>query len=188
MLEYIQRNWWVFAVRGVLAIIIGVLAFVRPDVTLVALVALFGAYALLDGIVSTVAAFTFSGSRYFGWLLLEGILGIAVGVLTFVYPGAIAVSLLYLLGAWLILTGILEIAAAIELRKLIDNEWLYLLGGIVSIAAGVLTFYRPNQSALAWLWVIGTYAILFGIMMLAVGFKVRKLGTESMPGNPVTHG
>ena len=188
MLEYLQRNWWVFAVRGVLAIVIGVLAFVRPDVTLVALVALFGAYALLDGIFTVATSFTLSGTRYFWWLLLEGILGIVVGVLTFVYPGAMAASLLILLGCWLIVTGIFEIGAAIELRKLIEDEWFYVLGGLFSIAAGVLTLYRPNQSALAWMWVIGVYAILFGIMMLAVGFKVRKLGTEPLPGNTVPHG
>ena len=184
MLEYIQRNWWLFAVRGVLAILIGVLAFVRPEATLVALIALFGAYALLDGIFTFASSFLLSGTRYFWWLLLEGILGIAVGVLTFVYPGAMAASLLLLLAAWLIVTGVIEIVAAIELRKQIDNEWLYLLGGLCSIGAGVLTLYRPNQSALAWLWVIGTYAILFGVMMLALGFKLRKLGTAAT----LTHG
>ena len=188
MLESIVRNWWVFAVRGALAILIGVLAFTRPDVTLVALVALFGAYALLDGILICFAAFMLSGTRYFGWLLLDGILGIAVGVLTFIYPGAIAVSLLYLLGAWLIVGGVFRIVAAIELRKQIDNEWVYVLSGVISIAAGVLTFYRPNQSALAWLWVIGIYAILYGIMMLTLGFKLRKMGTDAVPKDTVMHG
>jgi uncharacterized membrane protein HdeD (DUF308 family) len=187
MIETIVRNWWVFAVRGLLAILFGVLAFVKPDITLTALVALFGTYALLDGILSILAAFQLSGSRYFGWVLLEGILGIAVGVLTFMYPGATATSLLYLLGAWLIVGGIFRIVAAIELRSQIENEWVYVLSGILSIVAGALTFYRPNQSALAWLWVIGTYAILYGVMMLALGFKLRKLGDFVLPMDTVAH-
>jgi len=188
MLEYIQRHWWVFAVRGVLAIIVGVLAFVRPDITLVALIALFGAYALVDGIFSVVTSFLIYGSRYFWWLLLEGILGIAVGVMTFVNPHAMVASLLLLLGIWLIFSGIFRLVVAIELRKLLDNEWFYMLGSLCAIAAGVLTLYRPNQSALAWLWVIGFYAILYGILMLTLGFKLRKWGSEALPGNPVTHG
>ncbi len=188
MLESIVRNWWVFALRGVLAIAFGVLAFIRPEITLAALVALFGIYALLDGIFSFSAAFTLAGSRYFGWLLLEGLLGIAVGVLTFIYPHTAALSLLYLLGAWLIFDGILRIVAAVELRKLIEDEWVYLLGGIVSVAAGVLTMYRPNPSALAWMWVIGVYAVLYGILMLALGFKLHKLESDINSNKTVAQG
>jgi uncharacterized membrane protein HdeD (DUF308 family) len=188
MIEAIVRNWWVFAVRGAIAILFGVLAFVRPDITLVALVALFGAYALLDGILSLSAGFMLSGSRYFWWMLLDGILGIAVGVLTFVYPGVAAASLLLLLGAWLFVSGIFRIVAAIELRKQMDNEWVYILSGVLSIIAGVLTFARPGQSALAWLWVIGTYAILYGVMMVVLSFKLRNLAADALPKDTVAHG
>ncbi len=187
MFESMIRNWWVFVVRGVLAIVFGAPAFVRPDATLVALVALFGAYALLDGVLSLTTSFMLTGTRYFWWLLLEGVLGIAVGVLTFQHPGVTAASLLYLLGAWLTVGGIFRIVAAIELRKQIDNEWAYILSGFLSVVADVLTFYRPSQSALAWLWVIGTYAILYGVMMLVLGVKLRKLGTDVLPRNTVAH-
>jgi len=173
MSDSIVRNWWVFAVRGAFAILLGVLAFVKPNITLTFLVALFGAYALIDGIAECIAAPSLSGTRYFGWVLLSGILGILVGVLTFVYPGATVVALLYLLSAWLVVTGIFRIAVAIELRKLITDEWLLILSGIVSIAAGVMTASRPNAGLLAWLWVIGIYAIFYGCILMAGGFRLK---------------
>jgi uncharacterized membrane protein HdeD (DUF308 family) len=188
MIESMVRNWWVFVVRGILAILFGVLAFARPDITLVALVALFGTYALFDGILNITSAFMFSGSRYFWWVLLDGILGIAVGVMTFMHPGAIAASLLILLGIWLIVTGLFRIFAAIELRKVIDHEWAYIISGLLSVAVGVLTVSRPGQSALGWLWVIGTYAVLYGVILLVLGFKMKTLSSDILSSDSVAQG
>jgi uncharacterized membrane protein HdeD (DUF308 family) len=185
MLNLLVNKWWLFAVRGILAILFGVLAFVRPDATLLALVGLFGIYALADGFLSFAGAFALIGSRYFWWLLLEGVVGVAAGVLTFAMPGITALSLLVLLGAWLVVGGIFRIVSAIELRKQIDNEWLYILSGGMSVLAGALTFYGPLQSALGWIWVIGTYAVLFGVMSLGLGFKLPKLDSDGHAAEPV---
>lgn len=185
MIESMVRNWWVFIVRGTLAILFGVLAFARPDITLVALITLFGTYVLFDGILNITSAFMFSGSRYFWWVLLDGILGIAVGVLTFTHPGTIVASLLILLGSWLIVTGLFRIFAAIELRKMIDHEWAYIISGLLSAAVGVLTVSRPGQSALGWLWVIGMYAVLYGVTLLVLGFNIKSLSSNVLSNDSV---
>lgn len=178
LLQSLVKNWWVFALRGVMAIAFGVLAFARPDFSLAALVALFGAYALVDGIVMLAASPELSGTRYLGWALADGCLGIAAGVLTLLYPGATAIGLLYLLGAWLVVGGLGRIGLAIEMRKEIHNEWFIILGGILSVAAGALTFYAPIATALAWMWVIGFYAITYGVSMVGVGIKLHQLGSH----------
>lgn len=181
-IESVVKHWWVFLVRGVLAILFGCIAFARPGLTLGALVLLFGAWALVDGIMTTVAAPAFAGTRHFWWLLLDGVLGIVVGVLTFTYPPAAAASLLLLLALWLTFGGVFRIGAAIELRKELTNEWALVLSGLFSIAAGFLTVYRPNESAVAWMWVIGTYAILYGILMITVGMRVHQFGKSVITG------
>jgi uncharacterized membrane protein HdeD (DUF308 family) len=185
MLNLMVSKWWLFAVRGVLAILFGVLAFVRPDVTLVALVGLFGIYALADGFLGFAGAFALTGSRYFWWLLLEGIAGVTAGVFTFEMPGVTALSLLLLLGIWLVFSGIFRIVSAIELRKQMDNEWLYILSGVFSVIAGALTFCGPLQSAISWVWVIGVYAVLFGLMSLSLGVKLRKLDVDGQTSHTI---
>lgn len=186
LLQSVAKNWWLFAIRGVVAIGFGVLAFARPDISIAALVALFGAYALVDGLVMLVASPMLTGTPYFWWMLVDGLLGLAVGGLTLFYPAAAVVGLLTLLGVWLIIGGVVRIGLAIELRKEIQDEWFYILGGVLSVVAGALTLYRPASSAVAWMWVIGCYAIMYGVSMIAISIKLHHLGSNLSKPNPVS--
>jgi uncharacterized membrane protein HdeD (DUF308 family) len=174
MVVVLTRNWWALAIRALFAVIFGILAFAMPRVTLAALVLLFGAYAIADGVFAIIAAVKAAGgARRWWWLVLEGILSIAVGVLTFVMPGITALFLLYLIAFWAILTGAFEIGIAIRLRKEITGEWLMALCGIASVLFGVLLVFFPGAGALAVIWWIGAYAIVFGALLLALAFKLR---------------
>lgn len=174
MLTTLARYWWVLAVRGVAAVVFGILAFVWPGVTLATLVLLFGAYALVDGVFAVLAAVGGRRHNDHWWaLLLEGLLGIGVGVLTFRAPDITAVALLLYIAAWALATGVLEIVAAVRLRKEIEGEWWYVLGGLSSIVFAVLLLLRPDAGALALLWVIAIYAIVFGVTLVLLAFKVR---------------
>jgi uncharacterized membrane protein HdeD (DUF308 family) len=179
MAEILTRNWWLVALRGVVAVLFGIAAFVWPDLTLQALVILFGAYALVDGILAIAAGIAggdLSGSSRW-WLVLGGIAGVIVGLITFFYPNITAVVLLYFIGAWAIVTGIFQIAAAIQLRQVISDEWLLIFTGILSVIFGVLAFVYPQATALSILWLIAIYAIVLGIALVALGFRMRSLGT-----------
>jgi uncharacterized membrane protein HdeD (DUF308 family) len=175
MVMMLARNWWVLALRGLCAVIFGILAFIWPGITLGALVLLYGAFALIDGVLSIVAAISKSegGGRPWWALMLVGLLGIAAGVLTFVWPGITALVLLYLIAAWAIVSGILEIIAAIKLRKEIEGEWWLALTGILSVIFGVMLMARPGAGAIAVVWLIGLYALFFGIFHLALAFKLK---------------
>lgn len=179
MVEILRKNWWLVVLRGVAAIGFGILTFIWPGPTLATLVMLFGAYAMVEGtfaIASGVLKDSLSGSSR--WLLvLEGLVGIIVGVITFFAPGITAVGLLYYIGAWAIVTGIFKVVAAIQLRKVINDEWLLIFGGILSLLFGVLVFIYPGASALSILWLIGTYAVAFGTTTVALGFRLKGLGT-----------
>jgi uncharacterized membrane protein HdeD (DUF308 family) len=179
MAEILRKNWWLVVLRGVAAIVFGVLTFIWPGPTLAALVMLFGAYALVEGtfaIASGVFGGALSGSSR--WLLvLKGLAGVIIGLITFFVPGITAVGLLYAIGAWAIVTGIFEVVEAIQLRKELSNEWLLIFGGILSVAFGVLVFIYPGASALSILWLIGIYAVVFGITTVALGFRLKGLGT-----------
>jgi uncharacterized membrane protein HdeD (DUF308 family) len=179
MAQILKKNWWLVVLRGVVAIIFGILTFIWPGPTLAALVILFGVYAFVDGlfaIASGVTGSSLSGSSR--WLLvLEGLAGVIVGLITFFYPGITAVGLLYAIGAWAIVTGIFEVVAAIQLRKEISDEWLLIFGGILSVALGVLVFIYPGASALSILWLIGIYAVVSGAATVALGFRLKGLGT-----------
>ena len=175
MREVLTKHWWVFVVRGVLAVLFGLGTFLVPRVTLAVLILLYAAYALSDGVMTTIAAF---GSRTkgegFPWsVLLVGIMGIVAGIVTFMYPRLTALLLLYLIAAWHILRGVFEIIVAVRLRKEITGEGWLILGGIGSVAFGVLLYVMPGAGALALLWLIASYAIAFGILMIALGFKLR---------------
>lgn len=180
MLEQMVRNWWVMALRGVLAIIIGIIAFSWPRITLVALVWLWGSYALADGVFALIAAVRAAG-RQQRWvmLVLRGMTGIAAGIIAFAWTGMTAVVLVYLIAAWAIVSGIFEIAAAVRLRRVIEGEWLMGLSGVLSILLGVLIVAMPGAGLLAWVWMIGAYALLFGLAMLALAFRLRSLGQRS---------
>lgn len=168
--EY-ARHWWVLLVRGLFAVLFGVAAFAWPGPTLVALVFLYGAYALVDGVT---ALWTGAFARAW-WLVLSGLLGIAVGVGTFIYPGITAVALFYLIAAWAIIRGVFEIAAAIEFRKEIRGEWVLITGGICSIIFGVVLVAYPAPGVLALVWLIGAYALVFGVVMIVLAFQLRSL-------------
>ncbi|HEU5099034.1 MAG TPA: HdeD family acid-resistance protein [Roseiflexaceae bacterium] len=162
------------ALRGVLGILFGIGAFVWPGLTLAALILVFGAYVFVDGIFAVVAGIGMSRQIDRWWLIvLEGAAGIILGLLTFRSPDITALILLSFIAAWSILTGIFEIAMAVRLRKLIANEWLLILSGVVSIIFGALLIALPDAGALSIVWLLGSYALLFGILTLMLSFRLR---------------
>jgi uncharacterized membrane protein HdeD (DUF308 family) len=174
--SFLRRSWWLLLLRGLAAIAFGVILWVQPGISLAALVLLFGAYCMADGIFAVWTAIAGAKDSEQWWLLLlVGLLGIGIGILTFVAPGVTALALLFYIAIWAIATGVLEIAAAIRLRKEIDNEWLLLLAGLASVVFGVMLAARPGAGALAVLWLIGSYAIVFGVLLLILAFRVRKV-------------
>jgi uncharacterized membrane protein HdeD (DUF308 family) len=174
MLTQLARNWWVLALRGAIAVLFGLAAFVWPGITLAALVLLFGAYTLVDGVFAVIAALTGRSGHERWWvLLLEGLVGIAVGVLTFIWPAITEFALLYLIAAWAVVTGVIEIIAAIRLREELEGEWLLILGGIASVLLGLILLARPGAGALAVIWMIGAYAIVFGVLLVILAFRLR---------------
>src|SRR6266540_4229227 len=163
----LTRSWWILAIRGIAAILFGIAAFVWPSITLAALVLLFGAYALVDGIFAVIAGISVRKEQERWWMMiLEGVAGIVIGVLTFLYPGITALVLLYFIAAWSIVTGAFEIAAAIRLRREIEGEWLLGLAGFASLLFGVLLVILPGPGALA---------LIFGVLMLILAFRLRGL-------------
>lgn len=176
MFRVYTSSWWAWVLRGLAAIIFGVLAFVWPGITLTALVFLWGAYALVDGGFAIAAGVKAYGENKRWWvLLLEGILSVVAGVLAFAIPGITALVLLILIGAWAIVTGAFEIAAAIQLRKYIKGEWLLALAGIASALFGILMFVNPSAGAVAVVWLIGAYAVVFGFLLVALGLRLHTL-------------
>jgi uncharacterized membrane protein HdeD (DUF308 family) len=176
MLIVFTSSWWALALRGLAAVIFGILAFIWPHITLTALVFLFGAYALIDGVLAIIAGIKSHGEVNRWWLLLiEGILSVAAGIFAFVAPPITAFILLILIASWAIVTGAFEIGAAIQLRKYIKGEWLLALSGVISILFGAALLYNPVAGALAVVWIIGAYAIVFGVMLIALGFRLRGL-------------
>ena len=177
MLDVLTRYWWAVALRGALAVVFGLVALVWPGVTIIVLVALFGAYVLVDGVIALGAA-VFGGprpARRRGWLIFEAVTGIAAGVITFVWPGITALALLMVIAAWAVITGVVEIVAAVRLRRELEGEWLLAVSGVASIVFGLLLAIRPSAGAVAVVWLIGAYAILFGAVLVALGLRLRKL-------------
>ena len=168
-------HWWALALRGAIAIVFGLAALLRPGIALEALILLFGAYALVDGVFAIVGIFGGTRGGTPRWLLLiEGIAGILAGLIAFVLPGLTALLLLYLIAAWAIVTGIFEIATAIRLRNEIRGEWAVIAGGVLSVVFGVILIVVSSFAAiLSLIWLIGIYAVAFGIMLLFAGFRVR---------------
>jgi uncharacterized membrane protein HdeD (DUF308 family) len=170
-------KWWLFLLEGVLAIGFGVIAWVWPDLTVGTLVVLFGAFAFVNGVMNLAAAPGASALGGSPWgFIFQGVLGIATGVIVAVWPDISALALMYVIAAWAIVTGIYRIAVAIELRKLIDNEWLLALGGIASIAFGVLAAMFPGDGAVALVWAIGLYAIVFGVLLVGLSYRLHGWG------------
>ena len=173
----VSRFWWTLVLRGVVAILFGVLAFIWPGVTLGVLVLLFGAYALVDGIVAIIMGIKEYGDHERWWAtLLSGLVSTAAGLITFFMPGITALALLTLIAFWAIVRGVFEIVAAIRLRHEIEGELLLGLGGAVSIAFGLLMLMFPGAGALAVVWWIGAFAVIYGVMMMLLGFRLKGLG------------
>ena len=175
----LAQNWWLLLLRGIAAIAFGVLAFVWPGLTLLTLVLFYGAFALVDGVLAVIAAITgrTPGPRW--WLALVGIAGIVAGLLTFLWPGVTALVLLFFIAGWAIAIGIFEIVGAIRLRKEIDNEWLLIAGGVLSVLFGLAVLVVPGAGALALVWMIATYAIIYGIILVWFSLRLRTTAQSS---------
>jgi uncharacterized membrane protein HdeD (DUF308 family) len=174
MVHALAKNWWMLLLRGIAAIIFGGLSLAWPGMTLVTLILFYGAYVLVDGVLAIVAAITGGTLAPRWWLAVVGLLGIAAGLLTFMMPGVTALVLLYFIAGWAMATGVFQIIGAIRLRKEIDNEWLLVLGGLISVLFGGAMFAAPGAGALALVTVIGIYAIIIGVLLVALSFRLKK--------------
>lgn len=173
----LSRNWWVLLLRGLVAIAFGVLTYVQPGLSIASLVLLFGAYSMADGVLGVYSVIAGRKEREHWWvLLLEGLVGIGIGILTFFAPGVTTFALLFYIAVWAVTTGVLEIVAAVRLRREIEGEWLLVLGGLASVVFGVLLLANPGAGAVAVVWLIAAYAIAFGVVLCLLAFKARSFG------------
>jgi uncharacterized membrane protein HdeD (DUF308 family) len=179
MSNALSQYWWIVALRGAIAVIFGLLAFIWPEITLATLILFFGAYVLMDGVFSIIHAIGGWKEKDDRWfLLLEGLLGVGVGISTYRAPGITATGLLLYIAAWSLAMGILKIVTAIRLRKVIQGEWWLAASGIASLLFAALLMWFPAVGALGVLWLIASYAFIFGLILLAVGFKLRSLNVR----------
>ncbi|MFC4586205.1 HdeD family acid-resistance protein [Sphaerisporangium corydalis] len=176
-------HWWVLAVRGACGILFGILAIVWPLITLLTLVILFGAFAIVSGVFALIGAMRGAHpeeSRM--WLAASGVFGIVAGIVAWVWPGITAYALLLLIAAYAVVIGVVEIVAAVRRRKAGDTEWLYLVSGVLSVIFGILLFTWPASGALALTWLIGAFAIVYGASLLILAFRVRDVGHRGAAG------
>jgi uncharacterized membrane protein HdeD (DUF308 family) len=165
------QNWWILVLRGVVGVLFSILALAYPRDTVSALVILFGAYMLVDGVTALVMAFHVD--RGSGWLVLSGFAGIVAGLLTFFYPVVTAYALLYIIAAWAIISGVFEIVAAVEFRRALSDMWLLGLAGGLSIALGFLLAAAPDSGLIGLVWLLGGYALVFGVLYIIAGFRLK---------------
>lgn len=171
----LRRSWWVLMLRGVAAIVFGVLTWMQPAASAAALVLIFGAYVFVDGVLGVFSAIkSRNESRHWWMVLLWGLTGVVFGVLTVINPAITALVLTIYIGVWALITGVVEIVAALRLRKEIEGEWLLVLGGLISVLFGAFVLAQPGAGMMAMLWVIATYAVIFGVLMVLLAFKVKK--------------
>ena len=168
--------------RGVLGILFGLLAFVWPSITWLTLVIMFGIYTIVDGLVTIGSGLVRTKESARWWtFLLEGLIDIGAGAAALIWPGLATLVIIYVIAAWAVFTGILEIVAAIRLRHEITNEWVLALGGVISVAVGVLLFFQPAAGSLAIIWIIAAYALIFGILLVILGFRLRNWRGPNTP-------
>ena len=174
-LRPLTRSWWLILLRGIASILFGIAAFVWPGLTVLALTLLYGAFAMADGILALGAALTGSGERSIPtwWLVVIGLLGIAAGTVAFLWPGLTAFALVIVIGAWAVAIGVMQIIGAIWLRHEIEDEWLLIAAGILSVLFGTAVLLKPGAGALALAWAIGTFAILSGILLVAFALRIK---------------
>lgn len=171
----LHRTWWVLLLRGLAAIVFGILTWFQPAASATALVLIFGAYVFVDGLLGVYSAIrSRSQSRHWWLILLWGLTGVIVGVLTAINPVATALVLTIYIGVWALITGVMEIVTAIRLRKEIEGEWVLILGGLISVLFGAFVLMQPGAGMMAMLWVLASYAVVFGVLMVILAFKVRK--------------
>ena len=175
MIQLLARNWWAVELRGALTFVFGLLALFLPGITLGSMILVFGIYALAEGIVLIFMTFNRREAPHWWVTLLQGLAGIGAGIVTLAYPGVSAVALLVIIAAWAIVTGILEIAGAIILRKEIKGEWLLILSGILSLVFAYMLLANPAVGALTLVTLIGVYAVIFGILLMLLGARVHRL-------------
>lgn len=174
MIRILRRNWWAIAIRGIVALIFGLLVLIYPRQAVLILILLFGAYAGVDGIFAILSAVLAEQAHERWWpFVVEGIVGLAVAAVTFFFPRDAALAIYFLIAAWAIVTGIIEIVAAVRVRVAIANEVLLLISGIASVLFGALMIVFPAVGVLAVIWLIGFYALFFGALMLGFAFRIR---------------
>jgi uncharacterized membrane protein HdeD (DUF308 family) len=183
MFDMMTRTWWAVALRGAVAVLFGLLALIWPDITLFALIFLFGAYALVDGAFALGSAVfgENAGGSSRAWLAVQGVAGIGIGLIAFFWPNLTALFLLYLIAAWAIVTGVFSVVAAIRLRKEIQGEWLMALSGALSVVFGILLAVWPAAGALTVVLLIGAFALVFGLVLIALAFRLRRLRSDQAP-------
>ncbi len=162
-------HWWVLLLRGLVAILFGILAFAWPGLTVLLLVAIWGAYAFFDGVLALLAGIRGKWTS----LVVLGLLGIAAGLVAFFRPGLAAVTLLWVLAFWAIAAGVMQIAAAVRLRREIEGEWLWILTGVLTVGLGALLFLHPGEGILTVTWIIASLAVVWGILLVMLAFKVK---------------
>jgi uncharacterized membrane protein HdeD (DUF308 family) len=183
----LSRYWWMVALRGLLLLLFGLAAVLWPGATLTVLVLWIGAGFLVNGVLALAAAIAGRDVEGRGWLILEGVLGIGAGILTFLYPGITGLVLLWLVAGWAIVSGVLQIAAAVQFRKVIRGEWMLGLAGGLAIAFGVLLIARPGAGLLTLALLIGWFAIFYGVVLIALGFRLRAFARR-LGGEPLAAG
>ena len=175
MVTLYGRFWWSFFIRGIIATLFGLAAIVLPGVTLELLAILLAAFLIADGVFSFMASMGGKGTDPQWWLLLaEGLAGILIGILAIIWPGITVMAVIVIIAFWALLTGLLEIIAAVRLRHEIKGEWMLGLAGIISILFGIVLFANPGAGAVVLIWLVGIYAIVFGISMILLGLKLRQ--------------
>jgi uncharacterized membrane protein HdeD (DUF308 family) len=177
LLRAMADNWWLLLLRGIAAILFGILAFVWPGITLVTLTFMWGAYALLDGAVSLWAAIVGKGNEITPrwWLAVVGAAGILAGLVAFLSPGITALVLLMFIAGWAIVTGVFQIIGAVRLREEIEGEWLLALSGALAILFGIALIAVPGAGLLSLVWLIGAFAIVAGASYIGLAFRLKKL-------------
>lgn len=179
MIESLVRNWWAIMLRGVVAVLFGIFVLARPAAGLATLIITYGAFAILGGLAAIYAAgMSIAHKERWGALLFEGILWVAAGVVAWVWPGITALALLFVIASWSIVIGVLNLVTAFRLRKVMEREWALGIAGALSIAFGILLFARPGAGALGVLWLIGIFALFYGILTIILGFEIHEHATR----------